>query len=60
MWGSGGPALDAGGRVSMTTGNSPGDSGRAAGVWGSSLLAWASPLTLAGTYTPFNYCGLDQ
>ncbi len=60
MWGSGGPALDADGRVYMTTGNSPGDSGPAAGLWGNSLLAWTPPLALAGAYTPFNYCGLDR
>lgn len=60
MWAPGGPAVDADGRVFMTTGNSPGDSREQPGVWGSSLLVWVPPLRLAATYTPFNYCVLDR
>jgi hypothetical protein len=62
MWGSGGPAVDAAGDVYETTGNSPNGSGPAAGVWGNSLLRWApgSPLRLTGTYSPWNYCLMDE
>lgn len=60
MWGAGGPAIDAEGRVYMTTGNSPADSGPTPNVWGSSLLQWSPPLRLTGAYTPFNYCVLDR
>jgi hypothetical protein len=59
IWSSGGPAVDAGGRVYATTGNSPADSANAAGVWGQSLLVWDARLRLLGAYTPFNYCALD-
>jgi hypothetical protein len=59
IWGPGGPAVDANGRVFATTGNAPDGSGPAPGVWGSSLLAWSPDLRLAGTYSPFNYCQLD-
>ena len=62
MWGSGGPAIDAAGNVYETTGNSPSGSGPATGVWGNSLLRWGagSPLKLTGTYSPWNYCLMDQ
>jgi hypothetical protein len=60
MWGVGGPALASDGRVFMTTGNSPATSLGAAGVWGNSLLAWKTDLTLDATYSPFNYCLMDS
>ncbi len=59
MWGGGGPAVAPDGHLFVTTGNSPHDSASAPGVWGNSLLRWASPLALDGTYSPFNYCLLD-
>jgi hypothetical protein len=60
MWSAGGPAVDSRGRVYMTTGNSRGRSLDTPRVWGSSLLQWSPTLRLSGTYTPFNYCVLDQ
>jgi outer membrane protein assembly factor BamB len=60
IWGAGGPAVDREGRVYMTTGNSPADSGPAPGVWGNSLLQWSPSLALLGAYTPFNACVLDR
>ncbi len=62
MWGAGGPSIDAGGRVYITTGNSTAQSPGATGVWGQSLLVWrpGPALQLAGTYTPFNHCQLDE
>jgi hypothetical protein len=61
MWGSGGPAVDLNGYVYDTTGNSPNGSIDSPGVWGESLLVWnpGTPLSLAGTYTPWNYCQMD-
>ena len=59
MWAAGGPAVDAGGLVYATTGNSPDGSGGAHGVWGQSLLVWDRMLHLVGTYTPFDYCQWD-
>jgi hypothetical protein len=61
MWGSGGPAVDLNGYVYDTTGNSPTGSMDSPGVWGESLLVWnpGTPLSLAGTYTPWNYCQMD-
>jgi len=61
VWGSGGPAIDAQGRVYETTGDSPDGTGDAIGVWGNSLLAFEAdvPLRLVGTYTPWNYCQMD-
>ena len=69
MWSSGGPALDAQGRVSIATGASILNTQRNGGVagvfpdtpgdWGQSILQFrdgVEGLTLAGTYTPFNYC----
>jgi len=62
MWAAAGPAIDLNGRVYLTTGNSPAGSDTLSHVWGSSLLVWSplSTLTLAGTYSTFNYCNLDQ
>lgn len=61
MWGSGGPAVDLNGYVYDTTGNSPDGSMDSPGVWGESLLVWnpGTPLSLVGTYTPWNYCQMD-
>ena len=59
MWGASGVAVAPDGHVFVTTGNSPGSSHGIPGVWGNSLLRWASPLQLDGTYTPFNFCLLD-
>lgn len=61
MWGSGGPAVDLNGYVYETSGNSPDGSADSRGVWGESLLVWnpGTPLSLAGTYTPWNYCQMD-
>jgi hypothetical protein len=59
MWGPGGPAIDDNGNVYTTTGNAPGGTANAPRTWGNSLLEWTPDLTLAGTYTPFNYCQLD-
>jgi hypothetical protein len=59
IWGAGGPAIDAEGRILVTTGNSPPTSAAARGVWGNSLLVWKAPLSLVATYSPFNYCSLD-
>jgi len=59
MWAAGGPAVDAGGLVYATTGNSPDGSGGAHGVWGQSLLVWDRMLHLVATYTPFDYCQWD-
>jgi outer membrane protein assembly factor BamB len=62
MWGSGGPAIDPAGGVYATTGNGPNDIRDAPGYWGESLLVWGpgSPLQLIGTYTPWNYCQMDD
>jgi hypothetical protein len=62
MWGSGGPAIDPAGNVYETTGNGPNDVRDVAGYWGESLLTWApgAPLRLTGTYTPWNYCQMDD
>ncbi|HZS39173.1 MAG TPA: hypothetical protein VFF06_20220, partial [Polyangia bacterium] len=58
MWAPGGAAVDAAGNVYATTGN--GETGPKPGYWAESLLRWAPPLTLSGTYTPFNHCALDD
>ncbi|MEM6996181.1 MAG: hypothetical protein AAF721_37085, partial [Myxococcota bacterium] len=60
MWGSAGPTVDAGGRVWVTTGNGPPDSGRAPDTWASSLLQLSPELELRRVYTPANYCVLDE
>lgn len=59
MWAPGGPAVDASGRVLVTTGNSPEKSGPAKGMWGNSLLRFGPDLALDATYTPWDYCALD-
>jgi hypothetical protein len=70
MWAAGGPAVDARGHVYVSTGssvlNTLADMGVAGvfpdspGNWGQSVIeltdARSTGLTLAGSYTPFNYC----
>lgn len=70
MWAAGGPAIDDRGHIYMSTGssvlNTLADMGVAGvfpdspGNWGQSIIELtdtrARGLTLAGTYTPFNYC----
>jgi hypothetical protein len=62
MWASGGPAIDDQGNVYSTTGNGTTDTTNVPGFWGQSVLVWVpgAPLTLVGTYTPWNYCQMDQ
>ena len=61
MWASGGPAVDADGYVYSTTGNTTTTITNAPGYWSQSVLVWSpgTPLRLAGTYTPWNYCQMD-
>ena len=62
MWASGGPAVDAQGNLYSTTGNTTTNITFVPGYWTQSVLQWAPgvPLRLAGTYTPWNYCQMDQ
>jgi hypothetical protein len=65
IWAHTGITVDDDGKVFANTGNSPlnpPDAGPTPGVWGESLLAFAPgvPLTLKGTYTPWNYCSMDS
>jgi hypothetical protein len=62
MWASGGPAVDSFGNVYSTTGNTTTNITNAPGYWTQSVLVWGpgSPLSLKGTYTPWNYCQMDQ
>jgi hypothetical protein len=62
MWASGGPAVDSEGNVYSTTGNGTLNTTAVPGYWGQSVLVWGpgSPLRLTGTYTPWNYCQMDQ
>jgi hypothetical protein len=62
MWASGGPAVDAEGNVYSTTGNTTTSITDAPGYWSQSVLRWGSglPLRLNGTYTPWNYCQMDE
>ena len=61
MWAEAGAALDSAGRIYVTTGNTPINSNQTPGYWGQSLLVFNStlPLSLAGTYTPWNYPSMD-
>ena len=61
MWASGGPAVDDEGNLYSTTGNGTTDTTNVPGYWGQSVLVWrpGTPLKLAGTYTPWNYCQMD-
>jgi hypothetical protein len=47
--------------VFSTTGNGTTDTTNVPGYWGQSVLMWGpgTPLKLAGTYTPWNYCQMD-
>jgi hypothetical protein len=69
MWAAGGPAVDAQGRIYMTTGSNlrNGLELGLAGIyadsehsWAHSILQWQDDrrngLTLTGSYTPYNYC----
>ncbi len=62
MWASGGPAVDSLGNVYSTTGNTTTNITNAPGYWSQSVLVWGPgvPLRLTGTYTPWNYCQMDQ
>jgi DNA-binding beta-propeller fold protein YncE len=62
MWASSGVALDNTGNVFSTTGNGSTNNETTPSYWGNSLLAWnpGVPLSLQGTYTPFNYCQMDS
>ena len=62
MWASGGPAVDDRGNVYSTTGNTTTNITNAPGYWTQSVLVWGPglPLQLVGTYTPWNYCQMDQ
>ncbi len=60
MWAPGGPAIDTDGRVYVTTGNSPEGAGPSAGTWGNSMLRFTPELALDATYTPWDYCALDE
>jgi uncharacterized protein (TIGR03437 family) len=62
MWSSGGPSIGPSGRVYVTTGTGPTTNENTPGYWGQSVLVWlpGTPLTLAGTYTPWNYCQQDM
>jgi len=61
MWASGGAAVDNNGNLYSTTGNGTTDTTNVPGYWGQSVLVWGpgTPLKLAGTYTPWNYCQMD-
>jgi hypothetical protein len=59
IWGAGGPAVDADGRVFVVTGSGFGGWLEQPHDWTQSVLAiedTASGLRLRGTYTPFNHC----
>ncbi len=60
MWGPSGPAIDTQGHVYMTTGNSDPSWETAAHTWGNSLLRFTKDLSLDRTYTPYNFCALDE
>lgn len=60
IWGAGGPAVDAEGRVYVVTGSGFEGYQDSAHDWTQSVLQLAPPgargFVLSGTYTPFNYC----
>lgn len=60
MWGPSGPAIDSQGHVYMTTGNSDPSWETQPRTWGNSLLRFTKDLALDRTYTPFNFCQLDE
>ena len=61
IWASAGPAIDTNGVVYETPAMAKPQNETTPGYWAQSVLQWApgSPLTLTGTYTPFNYCQMD-
>ena len=59
MWAPGGPAVDADGRVYVTTGNGPADFFGSAHAWGNSFLRLDPNLVLESTYSPWNHCQCD-
>src|SRR5262249_8138167 len=60
LWAPGGAAIDSRGMLYATTGNAIEAGEAQPGYWGESLLAWTPALQLVGSYTPFNYCGLEH
>jgi hypothetical protein len=60
MWGPSGPAIDSQGHVYTTTGNSDSAWEGRGRTWGNSLLRFTKDLALDRTYTPFNFCALDE
>jgi hypothetical protein len=62
MWASAGPAVDEHGNVYSSTGNGTLNTTDVPGYWGQSILVWGpgAPLRLVGTYTPWNYCQMEQ
>jgi hypothetical protein len=62
MWASAGAAVDDQGNVYSTTGNGTLNTTAVPGYWGQSILVWGpgSPLRLVSTYTPWNYCQMEQ
>ena len=67
MWAAAGPAIDSAGHLFTTTGNcpvpNPPSSDQISGFWGMSVLEFSGigshPLSLIGTYTPWNYPAMD-
>lgn len=63
MWGAGGPSMDAGGNVFVSTGDSPANTGNPAGVFGNSVMEFAldanGKIQLTGLYSPWNYQNQD-
>jgi hypothetical protein len=62
MWASAGATIDDEGNVYSTTGNGTLTTTAVPGYWGQSILRWSpgSPLRITGTYTPWNYCQMEQ
>ncbi len=60
IWGAAGPTVLPSGDVLAATGNAPAGSESTPGVWGSSLLRFSPDLRTVRSYTPFNYCVLDE
>ncbi|WP_394842268.1 hypothetical protein LZC95_34970 [Pendulispora brunnea] len=62
MWAPSGPAVTPDGHVLMSTGNTEYELTQRAEprTWGNSVLRWTRDLDLEATYTPYNYCPLDQ
>jgi hypothetical protein len=60
IWGVGGPALDPAGRLWVTTGSSPPGTKETPRTWGNSLVVLDPELRLEASYTPYDYCKLDD